>query len=380
MSSIVLKKPESIVGYQRDGGTQLNEDEMQKVNEIAGQIDLSEPNAVSIFGKELCNYSSEMTDDLLRKIRSNDADIIGGRLNEVLQLARETTANIDFTPKSARARVMKAIHSTPVIGPIAKRLTRTVNGELDKYESAAHQIDSVIKELNTAVEAINQTSCLLDRNFHEVVESNRMLEIHIQAGQKALERHKEKLEEPFDVNDPIAVQAHNDLAAAFNIMEKRIADLMVRQNSGYQALPSIRMIQANTRQLAEKFDTIKEVTIPAWKQGFVIRGALTQQMYAVSLTEAIDKTTNDLLLQNANLLHDNSVRTAKANQRLIIDPKTLEKTGNMLIKTTEEVMQIRREGRAAREESIKQLEAIRKEQASKTLFIQGGNNNPRITH
>ncbi|WP_158006126.1 hypothetical protein, partial [Acidithiobacillus thiooxidans] len=56
----------------------------------------------------------------------------------------------------------------------------------------------------------------------------------------------------------------------------------------------------------------------------------------------------------------------------IIDPETLIKTGKMLITTTQEVIAIRREGQATREQSIKQLEEIRKSQSAAALAL-----NPR---
>ncbi|WP_139113702.1 toxic anion resistance protein, partial [Acidithiobacillus thiooxidans] len=164
----------------------LTDDDLQKVEALAAQIDLSSPTAASGFGKEIYTESGEMTDALLQRIRSSDTDVIGSRLNEVLQLARETNSNIDFTPKNTRERLYKVIVTTPVIGTLAKRMTRTVRSQIDRYESAAHQIDSVVAELDSAFDTIEQTNQLLDQNFAEVVERNRILEIHIQAGHRAL--------------------------------------------------------------------------------------------------------------------------------------------------------------------------------------------------
>ena len=61
------------------------------------------------------------------------------------------------------------------------------------------------------------------------------------------------------------------------------------------------------------------------------------------LAKAIDDTTNELLRRNAELLHQNSVDTAKANQRSVIDIETLEHVQNTLIKTVNDVIQIQKE-------------------------------------
>lgn len=337
----------------------LTEEENRQCRELAANIDLSNPTAVSTFAGDACSQSSTLTDNLLSRIRSSDSDVIGVQLNQVLEIARETNASINFDPGTFRARLYRQVINTPVIGSLAKKVVRTTRSEMDRYESASHQIEAVVQELESTFTTIQETNQLLDQNFQEVVQRNRELEIHIRAGRMALDQHLRETANMKAADNPMDAQTLEDRAAAAALLEKRIADLTVLQQSGFQALPTIRMIQANNTQLMEKFQTIRQVTIPAWKQGFVIRGALTQQQNAVGLTDAIDRTTNAMLLKNSELLHDNSVRTAKANQRLIIDPETLNKTGQMLWKTTQEVIAIRREGQSLRERSLQQLQALR---------------------
>lgn len=72
-----------------------------------------------------------------------------------------------------------------------------------------------------------------------------------------------------------------------------------------QTLPMIRMIQANNQMLVDKFHTIREITVPAWKRQFMLALSLNEQRNAVDLATTIDDTTNDLLRRNAALLHRN---------------------------------------------------------------------------
>ena len=78
----------------------------------------------------------------------------------------------------------------------------------------------------------------------------------------------------------------------------------------------------------------------------------------MQLAKAIDDTTNDLLRRNAELLHQNSVDTAKANQRSVIDVETLEHVQNTLIKTVNDVIQIQKEGMQKRAEATTRLRAL----------------------
>lgn len=69
--------------------------------------------------------------------------------------------------------------------------------------------------------------------------------------------------------------------------------------------------------------------------------SLQEQKNSVQLAKTVDDTTNELLRRNAELLHQNSVDTAKANQRSVIDVETpLNMYKNTLIKTVNDVIQI----------------------------------------
>ena len=123
----------------------------------------------------------------------------------------------------------------------------------------------------------------------------------------------------------------------------------------------IRMIQANNHMLVDKFHTIRELTVPAWKRQFMLALSLNEQQNAVQLADSIDNATNDFLSRNAELLHKNSVETAKANQRLVIDISTLEKVQATLISTVEDVIRIQQEGVRSRHEAEGKLLTMRAE-------------------
>src|SRR5690606_25947127 len=144
--------------------------------------------------------------------------------------------------------------------------------------------------------------------------------------------------------DQNVIQRIYDLNHVCNNLEKRLHDLHVLQQSALQTLPMIRIIQANNLMLVDKFYAIKNITIPAWKNQITLAISLNEQKNSVQLANTIDDATNELLRRNADLLHQNSVDTAKANQRSVIDIETLEHVQNTLIKTVNDVIQIQQEG------------------------------------
>ena len=110
--------------------------------------------------------------------------------------------------------------------------------------------------------------------------------------------------------------------------------------------------------LINKFDAIKDVTIPAWENQITLAITLEEQASAVEMVAAIDDTTNSLLRSNADLLYSNSVGTAKANQRAVIDVDTIKYVHDKLVSTVKDTIQAHEDGikeRARGEQELKDL-------------------------
>jgi uncharacterized protein YaaN involved in tellurite resistance len=195
--------------------------------------------------------------------------------------------------------------------------------------------------------------------FNGVQEEYRQLGIYIAAGRiKQVEVQQEIATLSQQEQDPKTNQRVYDLNHLANNLEKRVSDLQVLQQSAMQTLPMIRIIQSNNMMLVDKFYAIKNITLPAWKNQISLAISLNEQRNSVQLANTIDDATNELLKRNADLLHQNSVDTAKANQRSVIDIETLEHVQNTLIKTVNDVIQIQKEGMQKREEASTRIKAL----------------------
>jgi uncharacterized protein YaaN involved in tellurite resistance len=195
--------------------------------------------------------------------------------------------------------------------------------------------------------------------FQGVQEEYRQLGIYIAAGKLKEQEIQQKIAHlTAKHQDQPTVQKVYDLNDLANNLEKRVSDLQILQQSAMQTLPMIRIIQSNNLMLVDKFYAIKNITLPAWKNQISLAISLHEQKNSVQLANSIDDATNDLLRRNADLLHQNSVATAKANQRSVIDIETLEHVQNTLIKTVNDVIQVQKEGMQKRAEATTRLRAL----------------------
>lgn len=332
-------------------GLGLQESDVAEVKEVALRIQPNNPTTVAEFGRDVAEHTSRYADSLLDQVRSADLDEAGAKLTQVVSIAR----SLNIGPLSdKRSRV-------PLVGPwIDKLRVRSVNF-MGKFDTTREQIESLIGEVQTTQGNIQARNVGLEDMFGAVRQEHRLLGIHIAAGRVRLGELRSQAEALRGNigNDPARVQELADLDAIIANLDKRIGDLMALQHSAMQSLPTIRMIQANNQMLVDKFHTIREITVPAWKRQFMLALTLNEQRNAVELATTIDNTTNELLRRNADLLHRNSVETAKANQRLVIDVDTLKDVQNTLIKTVEDVIRIQQDGVQQRKEAEKQIEAMR---------------------
>ena len=321
-----------------------------RITKLAADLAGGDIERIHAFGREIGVQASEHADAILAKVRGNELDAIGGKLAEIVTAAR----TINLSALSNRRS------SLPIIGPIVDRFRLKAGEVVRRFQDVRTQVDTLVAEVDSMQAGLAARNEALEDSFRSVRDEHDLLEIHMAAGSQALVALRQRIGAmQGDAPDPIGLQARNDLQAAVNSLDKRIADMKALQHAALQQLPMIRMVQANNRMLIEKFHTIRELTIPAWKRQFMLALSLNEQKSAVQLANSIDDATNQFLLENARLLKDNTLSTARANQRLVIDIATLHQVHDSLVETMQEVIRINADGVKARAEISKDLLQMR---------------------
>ena len=169
----------------------------------------------------------------------------------------------------------------------------------------------------------------------------------------------------------MAVQDVNDMIQFADRLEKekRLHDLKLSRQITIQSAPQIRLIQNTNQALAEKIQSSIMTAIPLWKNQIAIALTLIRQRSAVEAQKQVSKTTNDLLLKNAEMLKQNTLETARENERGLVDIETLKKTQENLVSTLEETLRIQQEGRAKRYQAEQELMTMENELKQKLLNL-----------
>ena len=345
----------------------LQQDDFNAV--LAARKELAEinHNAVAEYGKNIATQTSGYTDELLNLVQNKDLDETGQKLNQVVQVAQQLNTSSILNKKK----------NSGFFGGLISKIKGAKNNIDMHFNTTKEQIDTLVKEIEKSQSGLKARVDTLDRMFHGVQSEYKQLGVYIAAGKLKQDEIQQEISTlTSQAQDQTTTQRVYDLNHLANNLEKRVSDLQVLQQSAMQTLPMIRIIQSNNLMLVDKFYAIKNITLPAWKNQISLAISLNEQKNSVQLANTIDDATNDLLKRNADLLHQNSVDTAKANQRSVIDIETLEHVQNTLIKTVNDVIQIQKEGMQKRAEATTRLRALQ-DSLNHLVLENSGQNSPK---
>lgn len=337
-----------IEGKPTESGTS----ERDEIVRLANTIDVYSPASIQAFGSEIAERTTAYTDNILKIARSSELQDTGSQLNAIVSAAQQFDLD----------SLDKAVSRTPVIGGFLKRFMMTKEKAMARFDSVKDQVEKLVSRVEKTAKTLDQRNDEFQKMYESVQREYALLGLHVQAVERKLAELNSELASMNNTDgDMEAGERVALLEASRNLLAKRADDLKVLQHSALQTLPTVRIIQSNNLSLVDKFQTIRQLTLPAWKRTFMLALTLDEQKNAVALADSIDDATNAMMRRNADLLHQNSVATAKASQRLVVDLDTLRDVHDKILQTLSDVRAEHDNGAHEREHAIVELERLRKE-------------------
>ena len=327
----------------------LSPEEMRKVQSIKDSINLLDSSTPLSFGASAQKDIAEFSNSVLSKVRTKDSGEVGVLLNDLVSKVK------GFEPSESKSFVSKI----PFLGALVDKGNNLIQG----FEKLSTQVDKISAALERSKIQLMEDVVLYDNLYQKNLDYFKDLELYIRAGEEKLVELREvtlpKLKAQANAkNDPMAVQLVSDFEQSVERFEKKVHDLKLSKTIAIQSAPQIRLIQNNDKLLIDRVQAAIFHTIPLWKNQMVIALGLSRQQQVIQLQRAVSDTTNQLLQRNAQMLKQNTIETAKENERSIVDIDTLKKVNQDLISTIEETLKIQQEGRQKRAAAEKELVAI----------------------
>ena len=358
----------------------LPQEQEQRAMELAEKINLDDPALTTTYATETMSNISRFADSLLERVRVKDAGKVGDTLSTLLDQVK------GFNPRSLVDSKPGILERMPLIGSMFNSTTKSLN----QFKTLADQVEIISNKLEDTMTGLLYDIEVLEQLYAHNKTFHEELSVHIEAGKLRLQKAREEdlpklMAEAENVKDSMAAQNVRDFSEKINRFERRLHDLQLSRTITLQTAPQIRLIQNNNQTLAEKIQTSILSTIPLWKNQMVLALSLQTQKEAAQLQKNVADTTNAMLQNNADMLQEATVETAKQVERAIVDIETVRDVHAKLLSTIEETLRIAQEGREQRmlaeqelavmERDLKEkLTALAVSQSSKAITAASGEN------
>lgn len=339
----------------------LPEEDKEKARSLATQIDPKNHNAIISYGTQAQAKLLDFSHTMLDHVQNKDVGEVGQVISDLMKKFNDINPD-DLNPEKK--------------GPkrLFSKLSSSAQETLSKYQKTGAQIDRITVKLERNKDGLLSDIGMLEKLYEHNKEYFKGLNVYIAAGELKLEEIQLKeipalRKEAEATNDQMKFQEVNDMLQFTDRLEKRLHDLKLSRQITTQSAPQIRLIQNTNQVLVEKIQSSILTAIPLWKNQIAIALTMLRQKSAVNAQKQVSKTTNDLLLKNAEMLKTNTIETAKLNEQGLVDIETLKTTQENLVSTLEEVLKIQDEGRKKRLEAEQEISTMEQELKHKLLDI-----------
>ena len=326
----------------------LTEEEKERVEQYAREIDISDVEQVVKYGVEAQRNISDFSVSILKKTKTHEMGDVGESL-------RDLTVALDATVEPEKKGLLG----------IFQKAKRGVEAIRANYAKAESNVDRIEKDLLKHEEVLIKDIAVYQEMYDLNVQYYRELTMYIFAGKKALDKARNgKLAELKRIaeenNKQEDIQAFKDFEDLCYRFEKKLGDLEITRIISIQSAPQVRMLQNNDRELLDKLQSSIANTIPLWRNQLVLALGIEHTKRSLNAQTTLADKTNELLIKNSETLKMATIETAKAVERPIVDMETLRKCNKDLISTINEVVKIHEQGNIQRgkvEEELVRIES-----------------------
>ncbi|WML42903.1 toxic anion resistance protein [Neobacillus sp. PS3-40] len=340
----------------------IPEENRAKAYQLAKQIDPTNHQAMISYGTPAQGKLLSFSHSMLEQVQKDDIGEVGEIISDLMKKLN------DVNPDEL------SLQKRTIFSRMFGKISSSIQEVLSKYQKTGAQIDRISVKLERSKNVLLSDIELLEHLYETNKEYFHALNIYIAAGELKHEELNEKTipglrKSAEATQDQMKFQEVNDMIQFADRLDKRLYDLKLSREITIQSAPQIRLIQNTNQTLVEKIQSSIMTAIPLWKNQVAIALTLIRQRHAVEAQKQVSKTTNELLLKNAEMLKTNTIETAKENEKGIVDIETLKKTQESLISTLEETLRIQEEGRSKRRIAENELATMEHDLRKKLISI-----------
>lgn len=321
------------------------------------EVDIEKPATIRSYGQDITKAVSRIADKIIDKTKS-DKSIVAADLTNSLLMELDS-----LRVPSEKGTFWDTLKSLPIIRSIVKKTKETT------IENAT--MGDNVREISEKFVALKADSMSQTIILDDLTQTCR--DYIVQSREKVLalmvmyDEVKKKLFE-LENSEYVDMDELQKYRGAATDLSKKITSLATTEHLFQQNMLQIAALQGNFSSIIDKCENSLAL-IPVVRMQLAMSVTTENQRYGVETTKRFDEFTNEVLVQNMNILKENSVELAKLTETPSVKIETLKQTKETLIDMVKSVKEIRANGEEQREQiraSLKNLsdelnEAIRAE-------------------
>lgn len=218
---------------------------------------------------------------------------------------------------------------------------KKIKSYFQRYESAQSQLDAIMKALLSGEEELRKDNASLEqerRQLWDVMQSLNEYIILAEQIDKDLVSEIEQLKNAGNTQGASVLESD----MLFTVRQRR-QDLMTQLAVSIQSYLSMDLIKKNNIELIKGVDRARTTTLTALRTAVITAQALTNQKLVLQQIDGLNETTNNLIQQNAVLLHQQTVEINKQAVNSGVTLETLQKAFGEINATMDEIDRFRQE-------------------------------------
>lgn len=333
-----------------------------ELKQLVSKIDLKDAQSIMLYGNGPAEEISKFADGILRSMKASSIE------GSSMMIKNLTSIMNKFEKKDFEDE------KPGFFERIFKKTTNNIDKMMGKYKTMGGEIDQIYVELQNYKLDINDANLMLEEMYNKNAQYYKELQKYVSAGNVYVERIEKvelpelraKAEASQDEMEMLKVQKVEE---GLELLKNKIYDLELAKMVSLQTAPQIRIIQQSNYKLIGKIHSAFIITIPVFKNGILQAIALKRQSLISSSLSELDKTTNELLLKNAETIKNQSIDIARLATGTSIKLDTLEKTWQTIMEGIDETRAIEEENKRVRDESIAKINELTEKSKEKGILL-----------
>lgn len=228
---------------------------------------------------------------------------------------------------------------------------------LIRFESVQAIVNDIIESLKVGRKRLNRDNITLENDKAEMYKLSQQLQEYVAYGQtldKELVRR---------IDSEVSDEQHKTFLQKEVVfpLRQRIIDLQQQQAVNQHSMVTAEAIIQNNKELMRGVDRSLNVTVVAFQTASTLSIALEHQKKVLKGVQAINETTNDLLLKTSEKLRDQGSQIQQQSMSATIDTQVLQESFKNVHEALEQVNTFRVKALPQMSASIEKMSEINAE-------------------